>query len=218
MRLSRSVMLAAVVSSQVILAGCAVTVPPTAGVVNRDATAAPMRDATIVFWFGNGTPQCAQQSAAYVSRFRSAMATRLPAIFSANGIRVAQTLVETKPVKYQRTQNGELALPPLGEIKTAHVIVLIADTVAHQKGCAPETTVSVNFDARVWDVQKNRQIWSGEPALLLVAAQPLLRSQQFAAALLNGFHKAGIIELKGGVAVDLNGQPLALTPAWEDDK
>lgn len=218
MRVIKTVLLAAVVSSQMILAGCAVTVPPTPGVVNRDLTAAPLRDATIVFWFGNGAPQCAQQSAAYVSTFRSAMTTRLPAIFTANGIRVAQTLVETRPVKYQRTPNGDLVLPPLGEIKTPHVIVLIADTFTYHGTCAPGTTVSVQFDARVWDVQKNRQLWSGEPALSLLVAQPLLRSQQFAASLLNGFHKAGLIDLKGGAAVDLNGQPIAGNLVWEVDK
>lgn len=211
-------MLAVAVLSQMILAGCAVRIQPAPYVASSGVTASPVRDVTIVFWFGSGVPQCAQQSEAYLSTFRSAMAARVPAIFAANGIPVAQTIVETRPVKYRRAGNGELALPQLGGIKTSHAVLLTVDTYSYSGRCAPGSNVDVNFDARVWDVQKQRMVWSGEPTLALVLKQPLLRSQHFAASLLNGFHKAGLIKLNGGEAVDLNGQPVGSNFIWEDDK
>jgi hypothetical protein len=205
------------------LGGCALPIPPARNAAKLDSTPAPIQDLTVIIWFGGDIPGCIEQSAAYSSTFRAAMTTRLPAIFEANEIRVTQTIVEKTPIKYKRLDSGDLALPLLEKIQTSHALVLIANEFSYQGNyqglCGPgNDSVSVYFDARLWDVHKKRPVWSADPSLRLILNQPLLRSQLFAASLLTAMHKDGLIELKTNVPVDMIGKPISAEFIWAEDK
>lgn len=201
------------------LDGCAIPIPPARNAAKLDSAPAPIQDITVIIWFGGDIPGCIEQSAVYSSKFRAAMTTRLPAIFEANEIRVAQTIVEKTPLKYKRLDSGDLALPLLEKIQTSHALVLIANEVSYQGLCGPgNDSVSVYFDARLWDVHKKRPVWSADPSLQLILKQPLLRSQLFAASLLTAMHKDGLIELKTSVPVDVIGKPISAEFIWNEDR
>lgn len=199
------------------LNGCAI--PPAARSAKLDNDTAPIKDLTVIIWFGGDISGCAAQSAAYSSKFREAMLIRLPAIFEANGIHVTQTLEEKTRLKYKRLANGELTLPLLENVRTTHTLVLIAEKISYQGDCRPDNkSVSVGFDARIWDVAKRRPVWSADPTLQLVLNQPLLRSQFFAASLLAAMHKDGLIRLSTNTPIDLVGKPITAEPGWVEDR
>ena len=218
MRAIRLALLVAIVTG--FLTGCATNPNPAQGALDVDvADLKPIKDLTVIFWFGSGVPACPEISVAYVSAFRPAMLTRLPAIFAANNIAVSKTLVESIPIKYLRTKSGELTLPLLDQVNTSHALVLIADAYRYLgTKCGPNSHVTVDFDARLWEVAKKRQIWSATPTYYLIEKQPLLRSQQFAGDLLNGLHRARVITLESGRAVDLTGDRLGASFVWTADK
>lgn len=199
------------------LNGCAI--PPAARSAKLDSDAAPIKDLTVIIWFGADIPGCAAQSAAYSSKFREAMLTRLPAIFEANEIHVTQTFEEKTRLKYKKLASGELMLPLLERVRTTHALVLIAEKVSYQGDCRPDNgSVSVGFDARIWDVNRRRPVWSADPTLQLVLNQPLLRSQFFAASLLAAMHKDGLIKLSTNTPIDLVGKPIYAEPGWVEDR
>lgn len=202
------------------LSGCGVVpIQPARGAAKLDSAAAPIQDITVVIWFGGGIRECVEQSAAYSSKYRAAMTTRLPAVFEANDIHVTQTIVEVAPIKYKRLDSGELTLPLLERVQTSHALVLIADKISYLAPCGPtNSSVSVSFDARLWDIKKKIPVWLAEPTLRLNINQPLLRSQMFAASILTAMHKDGLIKLKTGVPIDLNGKQIGNEFTWTEDK
>lgn len=201
------------------LGGCAIPIPPARNAAKLDSDTAPIQDLTVIIWFGGDIPGCIEQSAAYSTKFRTAMTTRLPAIFETNEIRVTQTIVEKTPLKYKRLNNGDLALPLLERVQTSHALVLIAEEVNYQGHCGPDNgSVSVQFDARLWDVNKKRPVWSADPSLQLLLKQPLLRTQFFAASLLTAMHKDDLIKLKNNVPVDMVGKPISAEFVWVEDR
>lgn len=212
--------IALLASVTLFLGGCGVVpILPALGTLKLDNTAVPIKDLTVVIWFGNGVRGCSELSAAYSSKFKTAMTTRLPAIFEANGIRVKKTIVEDAPIKYTRLDNGSLSLPLLERVQTSHALILIADRFNYLAPCGPDNnSVSVEFDARLWDISKKHPVWSAEPSLKLILEQPLLRSQIFAASLLAALHKDGLIKLKFGMPLDLAGKPVGANFVWTEDR
>jgi hypothetical protein len=143
----------------------------------------------------------------------------MPAIFEKNGVPVKKIQVEPLPIKYQRIEGGDISLPLLDQIKTSHALVLIADKFVFQTPCGPDSGAWVDFDARLWDLNKKRPVWSASPRLFLTIKQPLLRSQQFAGSLLNSMQKDGIVNLKNDSGpIDLDGKTISGPSPWSDDK
>lgn len=201
------------------LYGCAIPAPPARNAAKLDSAPAPIQDLTLIIWLGGDIPGCGEHTAAYSSKFREAMTTRFPDIFEANEIHVTQTIVEKTPIKYKRLDSANLALPLLEKVQTSHALVLIATQFSYTGRCGPDNwSVYLEFDAKLWDVNKKRPVWSADPWLQLALKQPLLRTQMFAASLLTAMHKDDVIKLKTTVPVDIVGNPISIPTIRTEDR
>ncbi len=194
---------------------------PVAEVENLTPEAAPIRDLTIIYWFGRGAPGCPEQSTAYTTTFKSALASRFPAMFTANGIPVIETIIVPTPLKYQHTDNGGLTLPIFKRIKTSHALVMIEEEFSfYGNQCSPnDSQISVIFDTRLWDVANNRQLYVDGETLDLWVKQPLRRSQDLARVILYHLSKNKVISLKDDDPIGLDGKIAELNRSKQaDDK
>lgn len=190
----------------------AATASPSIEAENLTSEAAPIRDLTIIYWFGRGAPGCPEQSTAYTTTFKSALTSRFPAMFTANGIPVIETLIIPTPLKYQHTDNGSTTLPIFKNIKTSHALVMIEEEFSfYGNQCSPDDSqISVIFDTRLWDIANNRQLYVDGETLDLWVKQPLRRSQDLARVILYHLSKNKIISLKNDTPIGLDGKTAEL--------
>lgn len=196
----------------------ATTTTPSTEIANLESKAGPIRDLTIIYWLGRGTPQCPEQSAAYTTTFKSALLSRFPAMFKANGIPVIEALVAPTPLRYQRTESGDLTLPFLKNIKTSHALVLIEEEFSSNGSkCDPDLQINVTFDTRLWDIANNRQLYVDGEILHLLIKKPLQCSEELARATLYHLSRDKIINIKNNKPIYLDEQ-IAASPSMQVDK
>jgi hypothetical protein len=165
-----------------------------------DPNAKPVQDLSIIVGMGE-PPHTAYFSpetrAWYSSQLKEAFSRRLPEIFSANGIpvraiNVTSTLDFDEPWGDAPVDGGP-----------SHYLVLNAYEFS-----GDGTGQSVVFEATLWSAREQKKVWKTYSSLGVIVKQPLLRTQEMAARLMEKLRDDRMLTLPNKIPVDLAGEPI----------
>lgn len=183
----------------------------------------PIEDVSVVMWMSDISKfpmakspkiEFSQDVEFYRVVLRNAIKKRLPAIFEVNDVSLkdftlSENYVSKKHIDYL-----------LDNVSSSHLLVLNVSGVSYKTINGDRSSYFfVHFHASLFDVERKLRVWVGGPIVLSTyIKQPLLRSQLFTGDLIRGLSDDGLIKLKSGNVVDLEGKSIGVYFIWEDDR